>query len=420
MKNNTISSPWQEAQDIVESIQLPVIPERQFRMDAVSGSEIRSILQGLLDECAAAGGGKVVVPRGVYRCDGPLNLKSFTELHFEDGAVIKFSPHPEHYMPQVFTRWEGVEIFNYSPMIYGRNLTDVALTGNGTLVCGGEFFTLWRPLQKAAQKRTHEMAEQGIPVEERIFTEEDHLRPSFVQLISCERVLFEGITLMNAPFWMFHPVYCRDVVFRSIACDSMNVNNDGIDVDSCENVLIENSVFRNGDDAVVIKSGRDHDGWRVGRPTKNVVIRNCHIPEALHGVAIGSELSGGADGIYIHDISMGNIFYQAIQFKSNYNRGGVIKNVKVCNVSVEQVDDNLIYFCSSYSGIDNGKAPTEFRDFEIENIRCTKAKNVVHLQGTVEFPLNNIKIRNVSAAQYQTLCACREHAGNTEFEFRNC
>ena len=155
MKNTAVCSPWQEAQDIVENIQTPVIPERQFCLKAVSGSEIRAALQNLLDECSESGGGKVVVPRGVYRCDGPLKLKSFTELHFEDGAVIKFSPHPEHYLPQVFTRWEGVEIYNYSPMIYGRDLTDVALTGNGTLVCGGEFFTLWRPLQKAAQKRTH-------------------------------------------------------------------------------------------------------------------------------------------------------------------------------------------------------------------------------------------------------------------------
>lgn len=416
MTNSTIPSPWKEAQDIVENIQLPVIPERQFCMEAVSGSEIRSILQDLLDKCSASGGGKVIVPCGVYRCDGPLHLRSFTELHFEDGAEIRFSPDPELYLPQVFTRWEGVEIYNYSPAIYGKDLTDVVVSGNGIIRGGEQLFVQWRALQKAAQERSRAMAEQGIPVEERIFEEKDHLRPSLVQLVSCERVLFESITLMEAPFWMFHPLYCRDVIFRNISCNSMNINNDGIDVDSCENVLVEDSVFRNGDDAIVIKSGRDQDGWRVGRPTKNVVIRNCHIPEALHGVAIGSELSGGAEKIYIHDISMGKITCQAIQFKSNRDRGGVIRDVKVRNLSVEQVDGNLIYFCSSYPGDRGGNSPTEFRDFDLENIRCTNANNVFYLQGTPEIPLNNIQIRDVFVTQYKTNCSCREYEGNTNPE----
>lgn len=416
MKNNTNCSPWQEALEIVENIQLPKIPNKQFRLDVVSGREIRSILQNILDECSAAGGGKVVIPCGVYRCNGPITLHSFTELHLEEGTVIKFSPHPEHYLPQVFTRWEGVEIYNYSPMIYGKDLNDVAITGKGTFIGGSEVFTQWRPLQKAAQERSRTMAELGIEVNNRIFEEKDHLRPSMIQFVSCERILFEGIALMDASFWMFHPLYCKDVVFRNVSCDSMNINNDGIDVDSCENVLIENSVFRNGDDAIVIKSGRDQDAWRVGRPTKNVVIRNCHVPEALHGIAIGSELSGGAEGIYIHNISMEKIFYQAIQFKSNRDRGGVIKNVKVQDIFVNEVHGNLIYFCSSYPGARGGNAPTEFRDFALEKISCNNAENIFYLQGTPEFPLNNVLIKDVTVKQYKTVCSCQEYAGNTKIE----
>lgn len=408
-----MQSVWKEAQDIVDKIRLPEIPEREFRVKISSGEDIRPELQAMLDLCSASGGGRVIVPQGVYRCNGPLNLRSSTELHFEDGAVIKFSPHPEHYLPQVFTRWEGVEIYNFSPMVYGKDLADVAVTGKATLIGGNEIFASWLGLQNEALERSRSFSEQDIPVEERVFTEKDHLRASMFQIVSSERILIEGITMTNAPFWMFHPLYCRDVTFRNIACDSMFLNNDGIDIDSCENVLVEDSVFRDGDDAIVVKSGRDHDGWRVNRPTRNVVIRNCHIYEAMHGVAIGSELSGGAENIRIHNIRMDKIFRQAIQFKSNRDRGGVISNVKVHDISVGHVDGNLIYFFTDYPGFRNGNAPTVFRDFRLEKIRCGYAANVFHLQGTPEFPLQNIEIKDVAVEKCDIVYASREHAGNT-------
>ena len=408
-----VQSAWKEAKDIIDKIRLPEIPEKEYHVKIPSGEDIRPELQAMLDICSNSGGGRVIVPQGVYRCNGPLNLRSSTELHFEDGAVIKFSPHPEHYLPQVFTRWEGVEIYNFSPMIYGKNLTDVAVTGKATLIGGNEIFASWLPLQNEAQERSRCFAEQGVPVEQRVFSEKDHLRASMFQLVSCERILIDGITLTNAPFWMFHPLYCRDVTFRNVACDSMFLNNDGIDIDSCENVLVEDSVFRNGDDAIVVKSGRDHDGWRVNHPTRNVVIRNCHIYEAMHGVAIGSELSGGAENIWICNIRMDKIYRQAIQFKSNRDRGGVIHNVKVHDISVAHVDGNLIYFFSDYPGFRNGNSPSIFRDFHLEKIRCGYAANVFHLQGTPEFPLKNIVINDVSVENCDVVYASQEYAGNT-------
>ncbi len=415
MKNSAVS-PWSQAQNIADQIKLPDIPGREFSIVIRNGEDIRPALQDSLDRCSSSGGGRVTVPGGVYRCNGPLQLRSKTELHFEDGAVIKFSPHPAHYLPQVFTRWEGVEIFNFSPFVYGKDLTDVAVTGNGILVGGSEIFTFWRGRETEAQERSRSFSVNGIPLEQRYFSEKDLLRPSMFQIVSSERVLIEGITLMDAPFWMFHPLYCRDIIFRNVKCDSLYINNDGIDIDSCENVLVEDSLFRNGDDAVVVKSGRDHDGWRVGRPTKNVVIRNCHISEALHGVAIGSELSGGAENIYIHDIQMGTVFRQAIQFKSNRDRGGFVRNVNVSNISVERAEDNLIFFCSSYPGARGGNAPTEFRDFLLENIKCRYAENVFYLQGTPEFPLKNVKIRRCTVESCGTVYPCREFDGDTVLE----
>ena len=199
MKNSAVF-PWSQAQNIADQIKLPDIPGREFSVVVRNGEDIRPALQKVLDQCSESGGGRVTVPGGVYRCNGPLQLRSKTELHFEDGAVIKFSPHPAHYLPQVFTRWEGVEIFNFSPFVYGKDLTDVAVTGNGILVGGSEIFTFWRGRETEAQERSRSFSVNGVSLEQRYFSEKDLLRPSMFQIVSSERVLIEGITLPLNPF----------------------------------------------------------------------------------------------------------------------------------------------------------------------------------------------------------------------------
>ena len=254
-------------EEILRSIQLPRIPEFEIVLEADSGEEIRGKIMQAVEICAQKGGGRVVVPPGSFRCNGPIHLKSRIDLHFDQGCFLKFSPDPELYLPPVQTRWGGIELINYSPLIYGNGIADVAVTGKGVIAGGPEVFQKWRPLQKEDQERAWCMEEQHIPPGKRVFGDGYHLRPSMIQLINSERILLEDLTLTSAPFWMVHPVYSRDITIRRLKLDSMLVNNDGIDLDSCENALIEDSIFRNGDDAIVIKSGRDQDGLRVGRPT---------------------------------------------------------------------------------------------------------------------------------------------------------
>ncbi len=402
--------------DILNSIQLPRIPDREIVLQAVSGEEIREKIMQAIADCAQQGGGRIVIPPGSFRCNGPIHLQSHIELHFSDGCFLKFSPEPALYLPQVFTRWEGVELYALSPMIYANGATDIAITGSGIISGGWEEFAQWRRQQLPAQQKSRSFAEKQIPVEKRIMDENDFLRPSFVQFVNCHRILLDGPTFTNTAFWMIHPIYCSDLTIRNIHLDSMMVNNDGIDVESCENVLIENSTFRNGDDAVVIKAGRDQDGLRVGRPTRKVVIRRCTFFEALHGFAIGSELSGGAEDIFVEDIVMKKIFHHAISFKSMIGRGGVIRNIHLKHISVEYAGNHLINLTNDYSQDIHGSALTLFDNISIENLQCNFAENAFAFQGNPCCPVGKVLLKNITVDHANKLCSRCEFADDIKLE----
>jgi len=403
-------------EEILSSIQRPRIPEFEIVLEASSGEDIRGKIMQAVETCSQRGGGRIVIPPGSFRCNGPIHLKSRIDLHFDQGSFLKFSPDPELYLPPVPTRWEGVELINYSPFIYANGITDAAVTGKGVIAGGPEIFQTWRPLQKEDQERSRSMEEQHVPSEKRVFGREHYLRPALLQLFNSERILLEDLTLTAAPFWMIHPVYCRDITIRRLKLDSMLVNNDGIDLDSCENALIEDSVFRNGDDAVVIKSGRDQDGIRVGRPTRRAVIRNCVFDEVMHGFAIGSELSGGAEDIYVRDITMNDVWFEAISFKSTKGRGGVIRNISLENIRVDRAGRHFICIDNDYSRIAHGDALTLFKDISIRNVSCRWAKNAFRLQGKKDLPLENIRIENASVDAADALYEIDEFAEDVRFD----
>ena len=410
MNSNTTVS------EIINSIQLPQIPDYEIRLQVSSGNDIREEIQQAIAACSQQGGGKIIIPPGVFRCNGPIHLASRIELHFQEGCFLKFSPNPELYLPQVQTRWEGVELWNYSPMIYGNGLSDVAITGKGIISGGSEIRLTWKELQRETQQRVRRLEEEHIPVEKRVFGPGDHLRPALLQLMNSERILFEDFSLVDNAFWMIHPVYCKDITIRRLNLDCMLINNDGIDLDSCERVLVEDSVFRNGDDAVVIKSGRDQDGLRVGRPTRKVVIRNCVFAEVLHGFAIGSELSGGAEDIFVQNITMKKVLYEALSFKSTCGRGGVIKNIEISDITVEHAGNHLVCMDNNYQKERHGDAITLFKNITIRNLSCRYAKNAFRLFGKEELPFENINLQNVTIDKADTLYSADEYASDVHFE----
>ena len=298
-------------EQIIANIARTSFPHKKIKVicpDSASNQKghSRQLIQRAIDSCSLAGGGHVIISKGIYYLKGNLVLKSDVNLHLEKDAYLLFSGKADDFLPEVWTRWEGTELYGHSPMIYAKHATNIAITGQGTIDAqGGREFASWSQIEVSDRNRLRKMGEKLIPVTERIFGKGTILRPSCIQFMGCSRILVEGITIKNSPFWTIHPVYCDNVIVRSITIDSHYPNNDGCDPESTSNVLIEECIFRTGDDAIAIKAGRDADGREIGRPSKNIVIRNCLFQSECNGLCIGSEMSGGVENIYMDNIQIG-------------------------------------------------------------------------------------------------------------------
>ena len=251
-------------------------------------------LQGEVDAVAEKGGGKVVVPAGEHVCAGPIRLRSNVELHLAEGARIVFSDNPEAYLPAVPTSWEGVECLNYSPLVYAYGCTNVAITGKGTFAPKMGFWRTWFGRGKGhmeATRRLYDWCSFNAPLETRDLTKipEANVRPHLMQFNRCKNIRLEGFKIRESPFWTIHLYLCDGAVVRGLDVYAHGHNNDGIDIEMTKNVLVENCRFDQGDDAVVIKSGRNHDAWRLDTPSENIEIRNCTVVNGHVLLGIGSK-----------------------------------------------------------------------------------------------------------------------------------
>lgn len=313
---------------VIENIARTSFADSIFTVDKITAANRdREFLQSTIDRCSKSGGGKVVVKKGEYFLDGNIVLKSDVNLHLEEGAELVFSGKADDFLPVVFTRWEGTELYGRSPMIYALHATNIGITGKGTInASAGKEFGMWEPKEAPDRDRLRDMGSNVTSVKDRVFGKGALLRPSCVQFVGCSRILIEDVTIKDSPFWTIHPVYCDNVIVRGVTIESYFPNNDGCDPESTTNVLIENCTFNTGDDAIAIKSGRDADGRSVGRPSKNIVIRNCLFNSQCNGLCIGSEMSGGVENVIMYNIEIKRV-KNAIYFKSNRDRGGYIRDV---------------------------------------------------------------------------------------------
>lgn len=373
----------------------PVFPAAEFR---VSGTE-KNAVQLALDACAAAGGGRVIVPAGVRPC-GALRMSGNTELHLESGAILDFSSDPRDYLPVVFTRWEGIECYNYSPHIYARDCENLAVTGSGVLRGNGEPWWHWKDHQHAAAKKLYDAEADGIPLEDRVFgTEKDGLRPQFIQFVNCRNILLSGVRIEDGPQWTIHPVYCENVIIRGVTVDTTGPNTDGLNPDSCRDVLIEDCDFATGDDCIAINSGMNEDGWRVGRPCENILIRNCRMTRGHGGIVIGSGMSGGVRNITAHDCVIDGTEL-GIRLKAMRGRGGVVEHVDVRDMRVDNILGEVIQITTFYSATTikpRSETPPIFRDIRMENISGSGGIGV-QLLGLPEEKLREIALRHVNIA----------------------
>jgi polygalacturonase len=435
------------------AVELPVIPDREFNIvdfGAIGDGRFDNTksIHAAIEACASQGGGTVRIPAGIWQT-GPIRLQSCIRLHTESGALVIFSSNRDDY-PLILTSYEGLRTVRCIPAIYGADLENVAITGQGVFDGSGE---AWRPVKRMKltdgqwQKLLSsggyveggtwwptEMSLKGSSLVKSLIAKNiqdpaafqaarDHLRPTLVQLDRCRKVLFDGPTFRNSAAWNVHPWLCEHVTIRNVSIRNPwnSQNGDGLDLDSCRYANIYDSVFDVGDDAICIKSGKDADGRDLGRPTEYVTIRNCQVFHGHGGFVIGSEMSGGVHHVYLTDcVFIGTD--AGLRFKSTRGRGGTVEKIYIRNVRMKDIGKEAIIFSSYYSGKNNteeavpvSKETPVFRDFTIRDTTCIGAGRAVLIKGLPEMPIQNVLFENVLLTA-QTGATCE----NAEFiVFRN-
>jgi len=386
-------------------LERPSFPDTTFdirdygaqQMEGNDPFENTDAIHKAIEAAHQSGGGKVLIPEGAW-LTGPVHLMSNINLHVSEGATVYFSTEKEDYLPVVRQRHEGVEAYNYSPMIYAFKLNNVAVTGKGTLDAQGDHWWEW-----AEGKNFGERTEvTKVPLSRREYGKGaglEGMRPNFMIFWKSENILVEGITLKDSPMWNVHLVYSKKAIVRDVTVNSLRApNGDGVVLDSASDVLVEYNHFQTGDDAVVLKSGVNEEALEIDMPTQNVVVRNFearNVRTGSGGIVFGSETSGGIKNVYVH-----NAYFEGsdrgIRFKTERGRGNTIENIYVRDIQMKDIDSQAINFNSYYSGPGlTGPAPL-IRNINIRNIDIDGVPEPIELVGLPEKWLENITLENIS------------------------
>jgi len=391
------------------------------------------------------GGGSVIIPRGIW-LTGPIQLKSNINLHTDDGALVIFSKNFDDY-PLVEISFEGLNTIRCQSPISGRGLENVAITGNGVFDGSGEAWrqvkkskltsdqwkklipsggmvneagNTWYPSQKSfdGAKATDNFNVPKAKSKEELEKIKDFLRPVMVSLFNCKKVLLDGPTFQNSPAWCLHPLMSQDVTLRNLTVRNpwYSQNGDGLDLESCKNVVISNCSFDVGDDAICFKSGKDKDGRDRAIPTENVIVTNCVVYHGHGGFVVGSEMSSGVKNVHVSNCTFIGTDV-GLRFKSTRGRGGVVQNIYISNIDMINIPAEALLFDLYYSG--NSPVPTaeeklldkeqlaamlppvteetpSFKDIYVKNVTCKGAGRAVFMQGLPEMNLKNIQLSNIN------------------------
>ena len=399
------ADPWSRLPGILAGIKAPTFPARDIQISRFGAkpdgvTDATDAFRQAIAECARLGGGRVVVPPGVF-LSGAIHLKSGVNLHVQAGATIRFSTDPARYLPVVKTRFEGVEVMNYSPLIYAVGQENIAVTGEGTLdgQASDENWWKWKggsaagvETQRADRDQLFKQADDGVPVSQRVYGAGHFLRPSFIEPYESRNILIEGVTIRNAPFWVIHPTLSSNVTIRGVTVISHGPNNDGADPESSTDVLIEHATFDTGDDCIAIKSGRNADGRRVNRPSERIVVRNSTMRAGHGGVTIGSEVSGSVRDVFVEKTVMSSPeLERGIRLKTNAVRGGVIENVFVRDVEIGEVGSAIDIDMLYEEGARGSFVPT-VRNIRVERMTVKKAAYALFVRGLPGAPVQGLSV----------------------------
>lgn len=413
--SNQISAGWKHHDSILSIISPPrfkcdTFDIKRFGAKGDGETDCTEAIKQAIDSCNQAGGGVVKVPGGTF-LTGAIHLKNNVNLHVSKDAILLFSTDKSKYLPVVFSRFEGMECMNYSPFVYAYQQENIAITGQGVLDGQGQVWWNWKgkwggsiehgwkegnPNQHSDNEMLTKMVEDTVPVSERIFGNGHYLRPSFIQPYQCKNILIEGITLKNSPMWIIHPVLSENITIQNLRIESLGPNNDGCDPECCKNVLIKNCFFDTGDDCIALKSGRNNDGRRVGRPIENVIIKDCTMKEGHGGVVIGSEISGNARYIFAENCEMDSPHLdRALRIKSNSLRGGTVEHVYLKNITVNQVREAPVKINLFYSK-GRGEHIPQVNNIFVENMTSRKSRYAIWIKAYENMPVKGIYLKNCS------------------------
>ncbi len=435
------------------AFELPKIYEPHFRLDTVNILQYGAVADGYtlnsaainaaINDCAARGGGTVLIPRGSF-LTGPIVMKSNINLHLERGALVIFTPDFNQY-PLVVSSFEGVDAARCQSPVVAENLQNIAITGEGIMDGNGYY---WRPLKKEklsdSQWKKHLKKYGGVLTDDKKMwyssakalkglndktigklepgktlsdfeDVKDFLRPNMIRIYQCRNVLIEGVTFQNSPAWTTHCMMSEHLTIRGLKVKNpwYGTNTDALDLESCSYALVKDCVFDTGDDGICIKSGRDAEGRKRGMPTREVIVDNCTVYHSHGGFVVGSEMSGGASNLYVSNCNfIGSDI--GLRFKTTRGRGGVVENVYVSNVDMKDIPGEAVLFDMYYMAKDpvplSGETreppkvefkPVDettpvFRNFYFRNITCNGAAKGIFIRGIPEMHVQNVNIENAT------------------------
>ena len=430
---------------------LPNIQAVQFLKDTFSIEKYGAVADGItlctksintaIDECNKKGGGTVRIPGGLW-LSGPVVLKSNVNLHLEDNALLQFTTDFNEY-PLVEGNWEGVPAVRNQSPLYAGQAENIAITGHGIIDGGGD---AWRAVKKEKLTESQwkylvssgglvsednktwypsEKSFKGFQTKDAGILKDgktakdfdnikDFLRPNLLVLSGCKKILLEGVTFQNSPAWCLHPLMCEDLTVRKVYVKNpwYAQNGDGIDIESCKNVLLEDNTFDVGDDGICIKSGRDAEGRKRAMPAENIIVRRCIVYHAHGGFVIGSEMSGGARNIFVSDCSFIGTDV-GLRFKTTRGRGGVVEKIYINNINMKDIAGEAILFDMYYMAKDPVPLAGEkrelpktefkpvdettpvFKNFRISHVYCNGAGKAIFIRGLPEMQVTGIVMENM-------------------------
>lgn len=392
----------------VVNMKAPSFPDKQLvitKTGAKQGKLSTAAIQKAIDRVAKQGGGSVIVPAGNW-LSGRLMLKSNVNLHLEEGATLEFTGEINDYLPLVDSRYEGADVKSLGAMIYANGVENIAVTGKGHLKAPSRDCEITGKMDTGLTVKAEKNIESGSAREA---TLEKIYMPTFIGPINCHDVLIEDVALDGSIFWNIAPVYCENVIIRGVTVNSHgHPRTDGIDVDSSVNVLIEETTLDCGDDCFTLKAGRGEEAVELGRPTQNVVIRNCRVKRGVGGITIGTETAGFIRNIYAENVVMENPS-RPLYFKTRRPRGGGAENVRIRNVRVVKTKGAAVQIDMlgnpAWMGelaerlparLVNNVTP-KFADIVIDNFEVGECKALIQAKGLPEMPIEGFKMTNVKS-----------------------